>query len=965
VRSPDFNSQRVTREQLLQRAGGANLSPQAQQRLQWFLFALENGNDPKAVGKQFGISESTFRRWLKRFDPNDLSTLEEQSHRPHTVRESDVEPHIIGLIKEYRTKFPLMGKEKIQLELEHTHGIRISSSTIGRVIQRERFYYADTVSHRHKLQDNETSPKHQIQVQPPNSTEEQGGGSSSKNPSPPGSLAALLLVAFAAAGWMLSVEPAYALESASFTLYESFPNDAAGQAQTSTSYRMNENDVTWYQAPLSSTSFQIVSAPPATAAGDSDVEPEPAGGAGTDSGGHRGNRTNEGEIKHPSAPKKPTLPILPKEPPRFEVPDEFEFETPGKPQVQEPEPMPIVSIPQAPKRISFGRFILRKDVQHPAATFLMFEEQPISLARQIISRMLMLLGLSVLIVSVYRLMQQMSSRGVLQFLRASRAIRHTSKTKRHRHTSIRKNILRRSRILIAFLVFALVLSASAWTLPHTLAATTAPLKHVYNGHLLSSNGTAISTAHLVRFSYWKSADYVSGDVTATGSINTGASNYAQWFEVFTVTPDSNGYFSVQLGSGTALPTIDSMPVSTLTSLFLQVEVKASGASDTSYEILDRNADDPTVDRSPVLSVPSALNADMVDRRDVGTGSGAIPFLQSGGLLGTSQVPSGTDQDRFTLDANNTGVDTVTLRFGTTLNQTLTFDIANDRFDFNDDLRIQGNLTVTGLINGINIEDLTDSATTHLKTTSGAGLTVSVAAGPYRISGSGTHFGGSGSVALRASATNYIFFTSTGLIVTPGEFPTKNSHIRLAEAVTNGSAITSLIDRRQLSSDDREQTVESNYHAEFEHVSYQGDATSNVGQLRVDHDNTNLHNFYIWTSSLSTLQDYDVILRETLSSEFVRWGTGSIVVRFRSTSASTADNQMDISVFDTNGSPVTITGDSTDFASTGWATTTLNFGGSPTWTAGQEFLIKFKLHAKDNFQMQLGSVRLKYVDLPRE
>jgi len=90
-----------------------------------------------------------------------------------------------------------------------------------------------------------------------------------------------------------------------------------------------------------------------------------------------------------------------------------------------------------------------------------------------------------------------------------------------------------------------------------------------------------------------------------------------------------------------------------------------------------------------------------------------------------------------------------------------------------------------------------------------------------------------------------------------------------------------------------------------------------------------------------------------------------VVRFRTTSASTDNNQMDISVFDTNGSPVTITGDSTDFASTGWATTTLNFGGSPTWTAGQEFLIKFKLHAKDNFQMQLGSVRLKYVDLPTE
>jgi hypothetical protein len=72
--------------------------------------------------------------------------------------------------------------------------------------------------------------------------------------------------------------------------------------------------------------------------------------------------------------------------------------------------------------------------------------------------------------------------------------------------------------------------------------------------------------------------------------------------------------------------------------------------------------------------------------------------------------------------------------------------------------------------------------------------------------------------------------------------------------------------------------------------------------------------------------------------------------------------LDISVFDTNGSPVTLTGGSTDLANTSWSTTTLNFGGTPTWTAGQDFLVKFKFSAKDNFQMHLGDVKLTYVEL---
>lgn len=494
------------------------------------------------------------------------------------------------------------------------------------------------------------------------------------------------------------------------------------------------------------------------------------------------------------------------------------------------------------------------------------------------------------------------------------------------------------------------------------ATTTTPLKHVYNGHLLDSSGNAVTSQQKIRFSYWTSADYVSGDVTSTGAINTSASTYANWYEVFTVTPDSRGYFSVQLGSGTALPTINSMSVSTLTSLFLQVEVKSATAADTAYELLDRDTNDPTVDRSPVLAVPSALNADMIDRRDVGTGSGAIPVLQSGGVLQTAQIPGGTDKDNFTIDNDASAATGVTLKFGKNLNQFLTFDVTNDRFDFNDDVRVQGNLTVTGLVNGVNISTI---STTPLRVASGAGLTVSIASGSYRINGNVTNFVGSGSVSVNASATNTLYFTASGLIVTVGGFPTNISYIPLARVVTSAFGVSSVTDRRALSSDDRQRTVEEFLHPEFPNVAYKADGSSNVGRLWAATGTGTYPNFYVWTSTLSSLQDYDINLRVTVPSDFIRWKDNPLEIAYRTSTSDASGSHLGIAVFDTAGTAVTLSGSVSNLVSTSWTTTKIEFTGTPTWTTGSGFLIRFRVRAKSNEQVHVGSIKIQHVELLNE
>lgn len=496
-------------------------------------------------------------------------------------------------------------------------------------------------------------------------------------------------------------------------------------------------------------------------------------------------------------------------------------------------------------------------------------------------------------------------------------------------------------------------------IPLVSAETTAPQKIIYNGHLLDSSGNAIVSEHVMRFSYWTSTDYIDGDVTATGAINIGAANYASWTELHTVTPNSDGYFSVELGSITALPDFSSLSVTTLLNLHMQVEVKNATDADTSFEILDRNSADETVDRSPVRSVPFALNSNLLDRREVGSSSGAITFLGSGGFL----REAGTLADRFTIDADNSTAGTLSLRFGGDLGKELSYDQGNAFFQFNDDVDIQGDLTLSGLINGVDISTLAaGSNQTHLSVSSGAGLSVNISAGDYRINGVVTLYSGNNNQAVVDEATNYVFMGSGGLTIRTSGFPTDESYIPLASVVTTGGAISTITDRRIFNADDREQDIVKTYAPDYEGAAYEGDGTENTGQLSVSNSGAAITNHYIWTSTRPTLQDYDIVVHAQVPTDFVRWNATPISLLYRTTSGSLSYAKADIEVYDTAGLPVTLSGNFENLTNTDWTTANVEFSGSPAWTAGSGFLIKIRASAKDNQQVQLGHLKLRYTEL---
>lgn len=132
---------------LLARAQRDGLDTSVVERLTVILHFAQHQYSISETCRQFNISRSTFHRWMERFDPEDLSTLADKSHEPLNLRQSAIDPASIELIRRYRMRYPQMGKERISELLIRDHSTEISASSVGRIIDRECLYFADTPLH--------------------------------------------------------------------------------------------------------------------------------------------------------------------------------------------------------------------------------------------------------------------------------------------------------------------------------------------------------------------------------------------------------------------------------------------------------------------------------------------------------------------------------------------------------------------------------------------------------------------------------------------------------------------------------------------------------------------------------------------------------------------------------------------------------------------------------------------------
>lgn len=111
----------------------AELSGEASKRLKWFDYYFSRGRNARLTCRHFDISPQTFYRWMKRYDPEDLSTLESRSHRPKQVRQPTYDSFLINAVLSEREKYPRWGKDKLAVLLRRQN-LQVSASMVGRIL---------------------------------------------------------------------------------------------------------------------------------------------------------------------------------------------------------------------------------------------------------------------------------------------------------------------------------------------------------------------------------------------------------------------------------------------------------------------------------------------------------------------------------------------------------------------------------------------------------------------------------------------------------------------------------------------------------------------------------------------------------------------------------------------------------------------------------------------------------------
>lgn len=124
----------LPRSRYLER-GAIDLSQKARQRLRWFDYYRTHGGNAALTCRYFGISRQTFYRWKRRYDPQNLRSLEDGSHRPHRRRQPTWSAELAERVLRLRQQYPRWGKDKLRVLLRR-EGQGVSTSMVGRILTR-------------------------------------------------------------------------------------------------------------------------------------------------------------------------------------------------------------------------------------------------------------------------------------------------------------------------------------------------------------------------------------------------------------------------------------------------------------------------------------------------------------------------------------------------------------------------------------------------------------------------------------------------------------------------------------------------------------------------------------------------------------------------------------------------------------------------------------------------------------
>jgi putative transposase len=110
-----------------------DLSRQARGRLVMLDWHRSHGASVTRTARHFGYSRPTVYRWLARYDPRRLETLEDRSPVPLRRRRPTWSEEHIAAVRRLRETFPRWGKDKLAVLLE-AEGHYLPVSRVGRIL---------------------------------------------------------------------------------------------------------------------------------------------------------------------------------------------------------------------------------------------------------------------------------------------------------------------------------------------------------------------------------------------------------------------------------------------------------------------------------------------------------------------------------------------------------------------------------------------------------------------------------------------------------------------------------------------------------------------------------------------------------------------------------------------------------------------------------------------------------------
>lgn len=109
------------------------LSFEAKRRLKWMDWHQANGENVSRTCRHFSIGRQTFYRWLQRYNPYDLTTLEDRSSRAKHCRQKTWTTAEVMAVRKLRERFPKWGKVKLAKVLLR-QGLKLAASRVGRIL---------------------------------------------------------------------------------------------------------------------------------------------------------------------------------------------------------------------------------------------------------------------------------------------------------------------------------------------------------------------------------------------------------------------------------------------------------------------------------------------------------------------------------------------------------------------------------------------------------------------------------------------------------------------------------------------------------------------------------------------------------------------------------------------------------------------------------------------------------------